>query len=544
MQKTPFEDDLLSPDDAAQLLNSGESASKAIFARLDVDACHFSPRVDDQGTPPLITTSFKSFTNPSAGLLAFSSEAVAEQQAMGNRSILVVGLGLLIADMTSQRKPLSRPDGLIIVCPPDDDKHHAFFDHFIMKAFYYRSALIDNPLKPQISCCEKSPQVTLGDGSLLREGDEITIDPMTGRLWRGQLNILNSESSLTPFLNTDRYSESMKNPANIAFHVPQRFDFEVVYKLKNNWDLKINVGLYRTDTDCYRLMRFEQDSFFSDLASGAVPLSMKYWDSYGFLDEFPSSYRLPDIHNLRYLLPEFLAKELSGGLDRQFSSKIFTFRKTLYEHQLATAFRMNSLRLLGVNSLQTIVVPSVTTKEEVQYFKNMITGIIPEKHSPFFRFGVMIETAEALNDIAAIAPLCDSLCIGTNDLTAALTGLSRSVLDHSAWMKAHGYHGMSPFDVLVPEVIGPIAKGIARARAANPNIFINMCGHQTSGHCISSIDAVLAMGVDQITVLPFPENIGRARLALMRHAARQAMQGPEFSGCATKSSFLSPRPGG
>ena len=142
-----------------------------------------------------------------------------------------------------------------------------------------------------------------------------------------------------------------------------------------------------------------------------------------------------------------------------------------------------------------------------------------------------------MDNIEEIAGQCDCLCIGTNGLTEELTGLDRSVLDHSPWMKERGYEGRSPFEVLVPEVAERVADAIARARKANPDIHINMCGHQTGGHDIDSVKTVLDMDVDQITVPPHEENYFRTQMAIAQHAARRELalnahpvccQGPSF----------------
>jgi phosphoenolpyruvate-protein kinase (PTS system EI component) len=128
----------------------------------------------------------------------------------------------------------------------------------------------------------------------------------------------------------------------------------------------------------------------------------------------------------------------------------------------------------------------------------------------------MIETEEALQDIEEIAKQCDVLCIGLNDLTASLLKLSRS-------QRGQTYDGVDPFLYLAEDVAAPLEEAIKRARKANPNIIINVCGDQIAGHDIASIERVLRMGVDQITVAPFPDNFFRARLAVAQYEARRKL---------------------
>ncbi len=507
---------LLSPKDAVELLEAGVPLEEALIW-LDVDQCHFMPRVDDKGEKPLIKTGFPSYTAPSGGRLVFSLEEMESVQKAGEKVILVVSLEML-ASLYERSKEL---DGAIILCPETKKLRNSYhYSHLLQLSIFFKSSLLDGSVNPQITLLKGQNKIEMPNGRKLNERDFVTIDPISGRLWDKELPFL------VPDEDTQRLSELLCDLTGttektcIAGHVFYWCDYVNILRYKEDTKEDISVGLQRTEMECSMHLRDQDKDFFTSLSKGAIPASLRTWDLGAFNGLMQTNYRLPDLHNLRNLLPEEFKKALDQGDEHKLGTPLFNMWKTLYQHQLKTAFLNNTEEVKSCEHEIRIIIPSVRTPEEVARFKAMVEEVTPEEFKDKVKFGVMMETEEALENTRDIAKICDCLCYGTNDLTADVTGLGRSVLDHSEWMNERGYKGCSPFECFVPEVLEKLGKSILEAREVKPDIVINICGHQVAGHDIDSVLAVLGMGVDMITVPPTEEHFNRARLLVAQYEAR------------------------
>jgi signal transduction protein with GAF and PtsI domain len=103
----------------------------------------------------------------------------------------------------------------------------------------------------------------------------------------------------------------------------------------------------------------------------------------------------------------------------------------------------------------------------------------------------MIETLETCSHIADIAPCVRFISIGTNELTAEALGISRQDPDRQ-----------DSFRLLPHSVVTLIAETIERARAANPDIHVGLCGEAASN--IHSLVALHDAGasIDSFSVAP------------------------------------------
>ena len=269
----------------------------------------------------------------------------------------------------------------------------------------------------------------------------------------------------------------------------------------------------------------------------------------------PCKFRLPDLHGLTSVMTPEMTEGVLNGEQHRPDSDIFAIRAHLYAHVAAAALKdyanyngwaagwlegyANPAASQFKNYMGeplSLMLPDVATADEVAALKQAMwshlekeisTSTMKEKpdHVPV-RFGCMIETKEACENIKGIAAQCDFISFGTNDLTAALTGLRREDYDGQArWMKEHGYEqlGRSPFEVLVPEVIAVMDKTVAEARAANPAIKIGICGHQISGHDRRSLEAAYRMGVDSISVQNSMASMQRAIFGMAQMAAQDKL---------------------
>ncbi len=152
-----------------------------------------------------------------------------------------------------------------------------------------------------------------------------------------------------------------------------------------------------------------------------------------------------------------------------------------------------------------IMMPAVRTEEDVLAIKKIVkeeaaaAKIGAERYS----FGVMVETLDACKNFAAVAPHCDFISFGTNDLTQQYTGMSRG--DLKAHAKYAQEHGVDPFKVLTPEVLEIVRDTTARGRKAKPDLRVDICGAQAAD--VDTAIKLFDAGVDNISVAPTPANM-------------------------------------
>ncbi len=228
--------------------------------------------------------------------------------------------------------------------------------------------------------------------------------------------------------------------------------------------------------------------------------------------------------------------ELYPRLDMHGAEALETF-STLYREQIKSIFRALQNTRAKDKPMQPleIMMPAVRTEQDVLAIKGIIDaearkfGIDQKRYS----FGVMIETLEACANISAIAPHCDFISFGTNDLTQQYTGISRA--DFKAHLRYAKQHGYDPFKTMAPEVLDIVGDVTAHARLANPNIRVDVCGGQAAEP--ATAEALSGAGVDNISVAPNVNNLYVMPMALY-YKAYDAMQNPQLNVSAQAAAQL------
>jgi pyruvate,orthophosphate dikinase len=161
-----------------------------------------------------------------------------------------------------------------------------------------------------------------------------------------------------------------------------------------------------------------------------------------------------------------------------------------------------------------ILIPFVSTVEELRTVRRRITAIMGElpsvRASRRLPIGSMIEVPRAALTSGQIAETVDFLSFGTNDLTQMAWGLSRDDAE-SALVPLYlrlGILDASPFQTLDDHGVGRLMRiAIADARAAVPDLKIGACGEHSGDP--ESVGLLHQLGLDYLSCSPSSLPIAR-----------------------------------
>jgi pyruvate,orthophosphate dikinase len=179
----------------------------------------------------------------------------------------------------------------------------------------------------------------------------------------------------------------------------------------------------------------------------------------------------------------------------------------------------------GVPVEPEIMIPLVSSVEEIRFLRKVIVAtaeeVFAEEHETVrYRLGTMIELPRAAMCAGAIAREVDFLSFGTNDLTQMTFGFSRD--DASRYLDTYLELGIlkeDPFLILDQEGVGQLIRmAVLNARQANPSIKIGVCGEHAGDP--RSIEFLHSLGVDYVSASP--ARIPIAQLALAQAHLKSA----------------------
>ena len=174
----------------------------------------------------------------------------------------------------------------------------------------------------------------------------------------------------------------------------------------------------------------------------------------------------------------------------------------------------------GYDIVPEIMIPLVGEKKELKYVKDVVVEIAElvkkEKNSDIqYHIGTMIEIPRAALTADKVAEEADFFSFGTNDLTQMTFGFSRDdagkFLD--SYYKVKIYES-DPFARLDQEGVGQLVKmAVEKGRATRPNLKCGICGEH--GGDPSSVEFCHKIGLNYVSCSPF-------RVPIARLAAAQA----------------------
>jgi pyruvate,orthophosphate dikinase len=170
-----------------------------------------------------------------------------------------------------------------------------------------------------------------------------------------------------------------------------------------------------------------------------------------------------------------------------------------------------------------IMIPLVGTVQELEIVREEADRVIAEVEAATgtelnLAIGTMIELPRAALTAGQIAEAAEFFSFGTNDLTQTVWGFSRDDVEASfftAYLEK-GIFGVSPFETIDRDGVGSLVRSAAEAgRATRPGLKLGVCGEH--GGDPESVHFFHEVGLDYVSCSPF--RIPVARLEAGRAAA-------------------------
>ncbi|MEU2763490.1 MULTISPECIES: pyruvate, phosphate dikinase [unclassified Streptomyces] len=170
-----------------------------------------------------------------------------------------------------------------------------------------------------------------------------------------------------------------------------------------------------------------------------------------------------------------------------------------------------------------IMIPLVGTVQELEIVREEADRVIEEVQAATgtdlkLTIGTMIELPRAALTAGQIAEAAQFFSFGTNDLTQTVWGFSRDDVEASfftAYLEK-GIFGVSPFETIDKDGVGSLVRSAVEAgRATRPDLKLGVCGEH--GGDPESVHFFHQVGLDYVSCSPF--RIPVARLEAGRAAA-------------------------
>ncbi|MGH3309435.1 MAG: pyruvate, phosphate dikinase [Streptomyces sp.] len=177
----------------------------------------------------------------------------------------------------------------------------------------------------------------------------------------------------------------------------------------------------------------------------------------------------------------------------------------------------------GGDARAEIMIPLVGTVQELEIVREEAETVIAEVEQQHdvelnLTLGTMIELPRAALTAGQIAESADFFSFGTNDLTQTVWAFSRDDVEASfftAYLEK-GIFGVSPFETIDREGVGELVRlAVEAGRATRPDLKLGVCGEH--GGDPESVHFFHEVGLDYVSCSPF--RIPVARLEAGRAAA-------------------------
>ncbi len=531
---------------ATQLVDEGVIDEHEALQRVNGDqlAQLMFPHFDLSGNPTELATGLNASPGAAVGRAVFESHRAAEVAADGERVILV-------------RKE-TNPDDLpgmiastgILTSRGGKTSHAAVVARGMGKTAVCGADALDVDIKGR--------KFTT-NGQVVNEGDMISIDGSTGKIYLGELPV--APSPVVQYFEGTVAAES--DPLVHAVHRLMTIaDAERRLRVRTNADTAEDsararrfgaegIGLCRTEHMFLgdrrelveRLILAETTAQQEAALEGLLPLQRgDFVDIFRAMDGLPVTVRLidPPLHEFLPPLTDLAVKvalaEERGedpGHDKTLLEAVHRMHEQnpmlglrgvrlgvvipgLFAMQVrAIAEAAVEVRKSGGDPKAEIMVPLVGAVQELETVRaeaEQVLRDVAEKSGvdvPAI-IGTMIEVPRAALTAGQIAEAAEFFSFGTNDLTQMGWGFSRDDVEGSFFTQylEGGIFGVSPFESLDTEGIGRMVNiAVEEGRATRPDLKIGVCGEH--GGDPASVHFFHHAGLDYVSCSPFRVPVAR-----------------------------------
>ena len=418
----------------------------------------------------------------------------------------------------------------------------------------------------------KAGQFTTHDGTVVRQGDTISIDGSTGEVFAGEVAV-----HASPVVRYFEGTMSVEDGGPLVSAVDRLMtvaDKHRRMRVRANADNADDaararrfgaegIGLCRTEHMFLgerrelveHLILAETDEDRQHVFDQLLPLQRAdFIELFDSMDGLPVTVRLldPPLHEF---LPDFtelsvkVAVAEATGQEHDTDSLLLLAVRRLHEENpmlglrgvrlgiaIPGLFEMQSRAILeaaaivnerGGHAQPEIMVPLVGAVEELRNIRLEIDEAAEEVRTEYavrleHRVGTMIELPRAALTAGEIAGAADFFSFGTNDLTQTTWGFSRDDVESSffsRYMEA-GILGASPFETIDRQGVGRLVRiGTDEGRKTKPGLKVGVCGEH--GGDPESVHYFEERGLDYVSCSPFRVPVARleaGRAVLARSA--------------------------
>ncbi len=394
---------------------------------------------------------------------------------------------------------------------------------------------------------EQEKILILEDGSIVYEGDEITIDGSTGAIYLEKVKLRPPETTST--------FSTLLQWADEFCDIQIRANADTVEEAKVALFYEVDgIGLCRTEhmfTDSNRINLVRQMILTkskeerSSIIERLLPIQKEdFIDLFKEMSSLPVTIRLldPPLHEFLPNSQQEIQRtaKLMAITEQQLGDRIKDLSEfnpmlgtrgvrlgvmvpEIYDMQVQAIFlaAIEVYRKYKIEVNPEIMIPLISANKEVDLVRDRIRQVFSQLNKNNFvdlkyKLGVMVETPRAALRAGDIAQSCDFLSFGTNDLTQMTYGLSRD--DSNRFMREYIEKELfsgDPFKTIDVEGVGELLKiAVQRARNSNSKIVTGLCGEH--GGDPSSISFCRFVGFEYISCSPYRVPIARLAAAQSR----------------------------
>ncbi|MDL1910671.1 pyruvate, phosphate dikinase [Chloroflexi bacterium CFX6] len=412
-------------------------------------------------------------------------------------------------------------------------------------------------------------------GKIVREGEWISVDGTTGRVYVGKIPTISpSLEEQTELLTLLKWADEICARKDIrkapkgwptrGLQVWANADYPKDARRARSYGA-VGIGLCRTEHMFFEPERLPivQRMILSDTSDGRtdalnelLPYQRKDFDGlFEAMDGYPVIIRLidPPLHEFmpeeEKLLEEVVTMRVKGeteGLEEKEALlvavrglhesnpmmglrgvRLSIYMPEIVEMQVRAIFEAAAdCALRGIVVKPEVMIPLTGTVKELEWIQprleRIAAAVMQEKNVRFdYKFGTMIEIPRAAVTAGEIARLAEFFSFGTNDLTQMTYGYSRDDAERNFLItyQEQGILEKNPFQTLDRDGVGKLMEwAISEGRKTRLDLEVGICGEH--GGDPDSIELCHIIGNNYVSCSPFRVPI--ARLAAAHSALKHS----------------------